>query len=122
MFEKASRLKLRFPYFRGVCNVEDLWDLPVEELDKIYQTVNQGLRCLQENSLLEKNNNHELLELKVDILKYIVIVKMAEKEDKENELVRKEQKRQIDEIIAKKENAALEGKTIDELKALKDSL
>jgi hypothetical protein len=123
MFEKAARLKLRFPY-KGAIGVEDLWDLPVEALDEIYRRLNKELKDLQEDSLLAsgKDSGKEKLELQVSILKHIVSVKLAEVKEKETTLAKKEQACLIDEIIAKKENASLEGKTIEELRALKENL
>jgi hypothetical protein len=122
MFEKASRFKLRFPY-KGSISVEDLWDLPVSSLDQIYRAINKELKGLQEDSLLEKKPlEDEILELQVSVIKHIVATKVAEARDREGVRARREQVRQIDEIIAKKENAALEGKSIEELKALRGSL
>ena len=40
IFEVATRNKYRFPY-RGQISVEDMWDLPVTELDKIFKTLNK---------------------------------------------------------------------------------
>jgi hypothetical protein len=122
MFEKASRLKLRFPV-KGSSTVEDLWDLPLSALDQLYRGLNKELKDLQCDTLLEKQSDDvSILELKVDIIKHIVGVRVAEAKAKEDTLLKKEQARQLDEIIAKKENSALEGKTIDELKAMRASL
>jgi hypothetical protein len=122
MFEKAARLKLRFP-FRGMITVEDLWDLPVNYLDQIYQVINRDLKGLKEDSLLEKKTGEsEIMELQVSIIKHIVTRKVMEAREKEIALARREQARQIDTIIAKKESASLEEKSIDELKAIRDSL
>jgi hypothetical protein len=122
MFEKAARLKLRFP-FKGSISVEELWDLPVSDLDQIYRTINKDLKGLQEDSLLKKQTKaSETLELQVSIVKHIVSTKVAEAKEKENVKAKKEQALRLDEIIARKEGAALEGKTIEELKAMRESL
>ena len=44
MFEKASRMKLRFNTQRGVLSVEDLWDLPLIQLDNIAIALNKKLQ------------------------------------------------------------------------------
>lgn len=48
MFEKASRIKLRYSTNRGVLSVEDLWDLSLEQLDPIAINLNKSLKhCLK---------------------------------------------------------------------------
>lgn len=120
MFEKASKVKLRFDY-RGVCTVEDLWDLSVKELDSIYKTINAKLKQSQEDSLLNtKTKEDEILKLQVDILKHVVEVKLAEAREQAKE--RKIKKQKLTEILASKQDADLQGKSIDEIKKMIDEL
>lgn len=122
MFIKASREKMRFPY-KGMATVEDLWDLTVTELDKIYKSLNTKAKQAQEESLLEvKTSEDETLMVQIEIIKYIVSVKLEEKKSAEMARERKEQKQKIMSILASKQDEALQGKSIEELEKMLDEL
>ena len=118
MFIKATRKKMRFPY-KGQATVEDLWDLPVTELDGIYKS----LKKAQEESLLEtKSEESEKLAVRIGIIKYIVSVKLEEKKEAELAKERKEQKQKIMEILASKHDEELKGKSVEELEKMLEEL
>lgn len=122
MFERASKIKLRFPY-KGLIMVEDLWDLPSRDLDAIYRAASKELKSMQEDSLMEKKPaGGSVLELQIGIIKHIYAVKQEDAEKQEKALVRKEQIRQLDDIIAQKENTALSEKSLDDLKKMRDEM
>ena len=58
--EYATRKKLRFSY-KGSISTEDLWDLSLEELDRIFKGLNAKVKQSQEESLLEKKEKSEKL-------------------------------------------------------------
>ena len=118
LFIKASREKMRFPY-KGLATAEDLWDLPVTELDKIYKSLNAKAKQAQEESLLEvKTSEDEELTAQIEIIKYIVSVKLEEKKAAEMAKERKAQKQKIMSILASKQDEALQGKSIEELEKM----
>lgn len=123
MFEKAIRGKYRFPY-KGLVTIEDLWDLSVEELDKIYKTLNTEKKKESEESLLYTGtgSGDVVLNDKIDILKYIVQVKLDEARERELAIVKKAKKDKIMDILARKEDAALEGMTTEELRSMLDEM
>lgn len=122
MFEVAVRTKMRFP-FRGLISVEDLWDLTVQQLDSIYKTLNAELKKVQEESLLDtKTTANKELELKVDIIKYIVSVKQQEAKTQKEAKETREKRQKILGIIAAKEEANLENLSIEELTAMANDL
>lgn len=121
MFEKAARKGLRFNY-KGSCTVEDLWRLRVEELDIIYSSLKTKARRYEEESLLKKNKVDETLKLKIDIVKYIVEVKLSEKEVKKQALEKKERKSKILEVIAEKQDESLKSMSLEELTKLVEDL
>lgn len=122
VFEIAVREKYRFPY-KGLVSVEDMWDLPVTELDKVFKELNKQVKTAQEESLLEtKTKEDEILENKIAIVRHIVSIKQKESKDKMMERQRKAQKQRIMEIMADKEDEALKGKSLDELQKMLDEL
>jgi hypothetical protein len=119
MFEKASRIKLRFNSSKGRLSIEDLWDLKLKELDDLTRAIYQELKEKGEKSFItETPEIDEKLQLKFDILKHIILIKLDEQAAAENAFKIKMRKQQILEIIADKEIEDLKIKDISELKAL----
>lgn len=122
MFEVAVRTKMRFP-FRGLVSVEDLWDLNVRDLDSIFKSLNSQLKQTKEESLLDmKTKQDEELELKIEIVKYIVKVKQEEENARLLAKAKKEQKQKIMEILSAKQDADLQNKSIEELTKMLEEL
>jgi len=122
IFEKASRMKLRFQS-HGSITVEDLWDLRVENLDEIYKDLARKIKETTEDTLLTKNSSiDEETLVMVEILKYIVKTKIIEAQDKRDAKAKREQKQKLLAILANKQDAELEGKTPTELQAMIDAL
>lgn len=117
VFEMATRLKFRFP-FRGMISVEDLWDLNLEQLDSIYKTLNKDVQKSNEASLLSGPPIGAAdLNAKVEIVKYIFQMKQAEEEERKAAAENVMKKRRIMEVLAKKQDSALENMTEEQLLA-----
>lgn len=115
LFELATRCKYRFPY-RGQITIEDLWDLHPTELDTIFKTLNAEAKKVSEESLLElKTKEDEELSNKITIVRYIVYAKLEEQKIRENEKADKEKKQKLLAIKARREEAALENISDEEL-------
>lgn len=120
MFEKASRTKLRFPY-KGMCSMEDLWDLPVEELDSIYSTLCAKQESTKKASLLStRTKENSVVDLQIDIVKHIVEVKLQEAEKRAAAKERKAQRDKIMAHIAQKQDADLDAKSLEDLQKMLD--
>ena len=118
MFEVATRGKFRFP-FKGLISVEDLWELSVDNLDNVFKALNSEMKKTKEESLLStKTKEDEVLETKIEIVKYIVSVKLAEKEQRERAFLNKERNQKIMDIIAAKKDAELQNMSIEELEKM----
>lgn len=122
MFEVAVRNKFRFP-FKGVISVEDLWDLSVQQLDSIFKTLKSQEKKAQEESLLDtRTPEDEALKTKIDIVRYIVGVKLDEAKQAERAKENHDQKQKILGILAEKQEADLRNKTPEELQAMLNQL
>lgn len=120
LFKIASKKKYRFVY-KGVVTIEDLWDLSVEELNKIYKSLKSKQKAEAEESLLATTSKEDKeLNNKIEIVKIIVADKLEAKE-RATKLVEKRAKNQrILEIMADKADAELKAKSLDELRAMLD--
>lgn len=117
LFEIATRNRYRFTY-KGVMTVEDLWDLSVEALDAIFKTLNRQKKTADEDSLLTTKSAADTeLANKIELVKYIVSIKLAEADERVNAAEKKAQRDKILAIMAKKQNAALEGMDMKQLEA-----
>jgi len=122
MFETAVRTKMRFP-FRGIVSVEDLWDLSVRDLDSVFKVLNSQLKQTKEESLLDTRTREDKeLDIKIEIVKHIVKVKLEEEDLRLKAKERKEQKQRILEILSAKQDESLQSKSEEELRAMLDEL
>lgn len=116
-FEIAIRNKYRFPY-KGMITVEDLWDLSVTQLDGIFKTLNAQIKQEKEESLLTTKSASEAeLDNKIAIIRHVVATKQAEAEKARKAKETKAETQKILEIIGRKQDAALENMSIEELYA-----
>ena len=122
LFEVATRSKMRFP-FKGQISVEDLWDLRVEDLDSVFKTLNSRVKQAKEDSLLDtKTKADEILDIQIEIVKYIFTTKSDEAAARAKAKERKEQKQKIMSIMASKQEEALQNKSIEELEKMLNEL
>lgn len=131
MFEQATRQKLRFDTPRGQISVEDLWDLPLTSgagkpnLDDIAKAAHRELRSSAETESFvtpASTAGSELLQLKFDVVKHVIDVRVAERNAAAEAAKRRETKQRILEIVAMKEDESLRGKSLEELKAMAEAM
>lgn len=122
IFELASRMKIRFAY-RGMITVEDLWDLSVQELDRIFQKLNKALKESKEESLLSPQAKEDSeLAIAVAIVRHIVEVKLAEAAIALAAVERKAKKQKILEILADKQDDSLRNMSQEDLTKMLEDL
>lgn len=128
MFERASKLKLRFQTVKGSLTAEDLWDLPLlsrtgASLDNLAKSLNKAVKDSGDESfVLKKNEVNNILELKFEIVKRVIEVRLEEAEVRDKAAENKAKKERIMNFIAAKEDEALLGKSVEELTKLVEEL
>ena len=116
IFEQASRIKLRIAY-KGLCSVEDLWDISVEELDGIYQGLRDLQKASESESLISKpTERDERLTLSIDIIKHIVHAKLEAQEARKLKAENRMRRARLAEILAKKEDEKLSEMSEEDLR------
>jgi len=126
IFEQASRAKLRFDTQVGMLTTEDLWSLPLTSktkvnLDDIAIGLSAQLKATSE-SFVSASKTDEVLSLKLEVVKHIIGVRVAENKDRLEAEKRRQQREQIQSLIARKESESLESLSLDELRELAKNL
>jgi hypothetical protein len=119
LFEMASQFKFRYPY-KGMITTEDLWDLTPAQLDTVYKTLNKELNAAQEDGLIVTKSADEgvkanELRNKLEIVKHIFTAKQQAVELRRIAAENATKKQRIMEIIAKKQDNALENMSEEDL-------
>lgn len=115
LFINATRNNYQFP-FRGMIDVIDLWNLSLTNLDSVFKTLNAEVKKSEEESLLNtKSKEDEEISNKIEIVKYIVSVKLDEKKKREDAKKNAEMRQRLLEIKAKRQDAALENMSDEDL-------
>ena len=122
-FEKATKLKLRFESPKGLLSVEDLWDLSLTNLDGIAIGLFNQLNSGKAVSFVGGGQvSDEIPQLKFNIVKHIIDVKVAERTARTDLAARSEKKQLILGIIAQKENEELASTSLEDLRKLAAAL
>lgn len=96
--------------------VVTMWDLPLIQLDNIAIALNKKLQESKTESFIKtRTKDTTELELKFNIAKHIIDVKLQEQEDRLLESEKKAKRQKILDLMAKKQDAELEGKSLEEL-------
>ena len=123
MFEIAVREKYRFPSTKGELSVENLWDLPLQskigcDLDTVAKGLYHSLKAMAEESFVKATNPAKgELERKLEVVKYIIQVRLAENESKVNAARRQDEIRKLEELLSQKKDQALLSLTAQEIEA-----
>lgn len=123
LFEKASRLKLRFASTRGDLTVEDLWDVGLTRgavnLNDLAKAITRQLKTTEEEGLVKtKSAANDLLELKLEILKHVFGVRQAEADKAAQAQETAATRQKLASLIAQKKDEELSGKSVEELEAM----
>jgi hypothetical protein len=117
MFEKASRLKLRFNSSKGNLSVEDLWDVGLEELDTMAQALDSELEKATTKSFIKRTRKSPQKVLQFEIIKHVINTRLEEAEAAKVRADNKAKREEIMGLIAEKQRQETAGKSIEELQA-----
>ncbi|WJJ54098.1 hypothetical protein [Escherichia phage AV101] len=121
MFDKATRMKLRFESNKGLLSIEQVWDLSLTALNEMAKGLSRQVKAAEtdeEDFIGTKSNVDSELQLRFDVVKHIIGVKLKERDDSREAAERKANNQVILELIQRKKQQELESKSVEELEAL----
>ena len=129
IYKKASKKKLRFSTNRGSLSVEQLWDLPKEEIRQLVIKAREAAKKSSgevndtELSFLDAPAKTKATddELRFEILKDIYLTKKSAEEKAQKKAETKRNNQKLLDLSARKQDEALEKKSIKELEKMLES-
>lgn len=116
IFEKASRLRLRFNTREGVLATEDLWDLNLSQLNTLAKSLNKEIKEMEEEDFLEEKSSKDIkTQLKFDIVKKILDTKKEELKKREEASLRKERKEELLAARKRKQDESTDNMSLEEI-------
>lgn len=131
IFEQASRQKLRFTTARGVIATEDLWDLPLLSrdsfnLNELAKAVHRAVKSTEDEDFVPSakrpSAEAKRQELRLEILKHVIAVKVEEQDAAKARAEKAAKKEKLIELLGRKQDAALEQLTPEQIRAELDAL
>lgn len=118
-FKLASKEKLRVETKKGNLSVEQLWDLPIPELDELAVSLeSQHQESAKKSFVVKKTSKDKIVKLKFDIVLEILNTKVAEQEAATEAVEKKQRNAKILQLIAEKQDESLKGKSIKQLEEM----
>lgn len=115
IFERATRIQLRFKSIKGELSAEQLWTLPLTskdgfDLDSAAKATNKALKDVSEESFVstkKKNPEQTKLELALAVIKRVIEFKLEEEEKATQLAKNKEERQRLLEVLAEKKDGKL---------------
>lgn len=123
IFERASKQKLRFTTKKGSLATEDLWELSLTSLDEVAKNIHAQLKTSEEVSFIKETTKADTeLNLKMDILKHIIKVKLDAKEKAAVRAENQAKLEELQELYKDKSREELKSLSKEEIQARIDAL
>jgi len=117
IYKEAAQQKLRFPTNKGFVNVEDLFDMSLNQLDASAKVINKALKTSVEESFIsEASEESATTKLALDIVKDVIADKLSDKAEREGLAAKKIKKDKLLAALARKQDEGIDALSEDELK------
>ncbi len=121
IFALAAKNAYRYKISGGNITTEDLWNLTLPQLDTLAVQYDAYLTTTPTKSFINKENpTDKIIEVKFTIVKEIIEYKLKVQETAAKAAATKAQRSKIMEIMAEKQDGALQEKSLAELQAMLD--
>lgn len=118
-FKLASQQKLRFTTNKGVLSTEQLWDLSIEDLDRLAVALETEHQSSGKKSFVTKSSaKDKTAKLRFDVALDVLTTKVEEAQAAADAREVKEHNKKILTLIADKQDESLKGKSIKQLEAM----